>query len=299
MHAKGIVDAMLGNCLSSLHAKLGESVKAAVCGALVGGRLSLSQLARSVDSQTAMRYRIKRIDRLLGNKALHRERATIYHEVAAQWLTGIDHLLVVVDWSDATTDQQWHLLRASVSVEGRSMTLYEEVHPQRKYGDRDVHRRFLAQLGNLLPAGCEPIIMTDAGFRSTWFDLVTKRGWQWVGAHPRKRYGQHCGRRMETMFGCLPRGHFACTSVRQCALRPQSSDELSASVGQTRSERTHSSYSHGETLLFPYLAQSCTRQPRAMVVSVFTGACSSNSGCDRFSLRAENANRAIVPRYQE
>jgi hypothetical protein len=181
MHAKGIVDAMLGNCLSSLHAKLAESVKTAVCSALVGGRLSLSQLARSVDSQTAMRHRIKRIDRLLGSEALHGERATIYHEVAAQWLAGIDHLLVVVDWSDATTDQQWHLLRASVSVEGRSMTLYEEVHPQCKYGDRDVHRRFLAQLANLLPDGCMPIIMTDAGFRSTWFELVTKRGWQWVG----------------------------------------------------------------------------------------------------------------------
>jgi hypothetical protein len=99
MHAKGIVDAMLGNCLSSLHAKLAESVKAAVCSALIGGRLSLSQLARSVDSQTAMRHRIKRIDRLLGNEALHGERATIYHEVAAQWLVGIEHLLVVVDWS--------------------------------------------------------------------------------------------------------------------------------------------------------------------------------------------------------
>ncbi len=26
-----------------------------------------------------------------------------------------------------------------------------------------------------------PIIMTDAGFHSTWFDLVTQRRWQWIG----------------------------------------------------------------------------------------------------------------------
>src|SRR3990167_9182899 len=181
MHAKKIVDEMLKDCLLCLHAKQAEGVKAAVCGALGGGRLSLSQLARSVESATTMRHRVKRIDRLLGNKSLHAARATIYHEVAEQWLDGIEQVLVVVDWSDVTSDQRWHLLRASVSVEGRSMTLYEEVHPQHKYGDRAVHRRFLARLAKLLPAGCSPTIMTDAGFHSTWFDLVTQRRWQWIG----------------------------------------------------------------------------------------------------------------------
>mgnify|MGYP000856879711 CR=1 FL=1 len=181
MHARGIVDEMLCGSLSMLHAKLAEAVKATVFGALGGGRLSLSQLARSVESATAVRHRVKRIDRLLGNASLHAARADIYREVAAQWLAGIEQLLVVVDWSDATTDQRWHLLRAGVAVEGRSVTLYEEIHPQRKYGDRNVHRRFLARLAKLLPVGCRPIIMTDAGFHSTWFDLVTQRHWQWVG----------------------------------------------------------------------------------------------------------------------
>lgn len=68
-----------------------------------------------------------------------------------------------------------------MAVDGRSVTLYEEVHPQRKYGDRQVHQRFLARLAKLLPSGCVPIIMTDAGFRSTWFDLVTQRHWHWIG----------------------------------------------------------------------------------------------------------------------
>lgn len=181
MHARKIVDEMLSVCLSKLHAKLAEAVKATVCGALRGGRLSLSQLARSVVSATAMRHRVKRIDRLLGNESLHGARAEIYREVAAQWLAGIDQVLVVVDWSDATTDQRWHLLRAGIAVDGRSVTLYEEIHPQQKYGDREVHRRFLARLAKLLPLGCMPVIMTDAGFRSTWFDLVTQRHWPWVG----------------------------------------------------------------------------------------------------------------------
>lgn len=181
MHASRIVEGMLSGCLSSLHASLAESVRAAVGGVLRGGRLSLSQIARSLPPSTAMRHRVKRIDRLLGNGALHGARGEIYREVAAQWLGGLAQVLIVVDWSDLTADQAWHLLRASVAVEGRSVTLYEEIHPQSHYADRGVHRRFLARLAKLLPAGCRPIVMTDAGFHSTWFDLVAQRRWQWVG----------------------------------------------------------------------------------------------------------------------
>lgn len=77
MHAKKIIDEILSDCLQCLHAKQAEGVKVAVCGALGGGRLSLSQLARSVESATTMRHRVKRIDRLLGNEALHTARASI------------------------------------------------------------------------------------------------------------------------------------------------------------------------------------------------------------------------------
>ena len=90
-------------------------------------------------------------------------------------------MLLVVDWSDLTPDQRWHWLRASVAVNGRSVTLYEEVHPQRLYANRGVHRRFLLRVAQMLPAGCVPIAMTDAGFHSTWFKLVAERGWSYVG----------------------------------------------------------------------------------------------------------------------
>lgn len=69
-----------------------------------------------------------------------------------------------------------------MTVEGRSVTLYEEVHPQRLLANYQVHKKFVKRLAQLLPA-CEqaPIIMTDAGFRATWFKLVAKQGWHWVG----------------------------------------------------------------------------------------------------------------------
>lgn len=181
MFERKVIDGALPSCLPNLHSKLVGAVKVAVGGALKGGNLTLSQLARATESATAMRHRIKRIDRLLGNPALQCARVAIYQTVAKKWLAGLDNVLMVVDWSDATTDQRWHLLRASVAVEGRSVTLYEEIHPQREYGNQTVHRRFLDTLATILPVGCTPTVLTDAGFHSTWFDLITGHGWQWVG----------------------------------------------------------------------------------------------------------------------
>jgi len=33
----------------------------------------------------------------------------------------------------------------------------------------------------MLPAGCVPILITDAGFRGAWFRLVNRMGWYWIG----------------------------------------------------------------------------------------------------------------------
>lgn len=182
MHAKKIVERLLGECLrEQLHVKQAKALEDVVGAALSGAHLSLSRLARGVAPSTAVRHRIKKVDRLLGNTALHAGRGVLYGEVAQRWLAGVTQLLVVVDWSDVTADQRWHLLRASVALEGRSVTLYEEIHPQSKYANYEVHRRFLARVAKLLPAGNRPIVMTDAGFRSPWFELVKKRGWQWIG----------------------------------------------------------------------------------------------------------------------
>lgn len=181
MHAESIVARVVRPCLDSLHAKRVAACQRLVVAVVLGAALSLSAIALGVRSSTAYRHRIKCVDRLLGNPALHTSRESIYAALASRWLTGLRQVLLVVDWSDLTADQRWHLLRASVAVEGRSVTLYEEVHPQRCLNNPNVHRRFLARVAQLLPAGCEPIVMTDAGFRATWFKAVAARGWPFIG----------------------------------------------------------------------------------------------------------------------
>lgn len=108
--------------------------------------------------------------------------------------------LVVVDWSDLTADRSWQLLRASVALEGRSITLYEEVHPLKKLAARHVHKMFLERLSAILPAGCLPILVTDAGFRSPWFQLCNRMGWQWIGRI--RNRDMVCATGSETWSGC-------------------------------------------------------------------------------------------------
>jgi hypothetical protein len=181
MHAANIVARIVGPCLAGLHAKRTQALQRAVVALLFGGVLSLSALALSLRAPTYYRHRLKSIDRLLGSVAMQSVRHQLYAALASRWLSGVGQVLVVVDWSNLTQDQRWQWLRASVVVEGRSQTLYEEVHPQRRYGHPQVHRQFLRRLAELLPADCVPIIMTDAGFHASWFKLVAAHGWCFVG----------------------------------------------------------------------------------------------------------------------
>lgn len=72
-----------------------------------------------------------------------------------------------------------YVLRAAVAVGGRALPIYEEVHE--RMGDRHLHGRFLSRLAALLGEGCRPIMVTDAGFRTWWYELVEAQGWQYVG----------------------------------------------------------------------------------------------------------------------
>jgi len=181
MHANTILTRVLGSCLTGLHAKRAAALLRATAALLRGSIASLSAIALYLDSATTLKHRIKSADRLLGNSGLHLARGALYRGVAQCWLQGVPQLLVVVDWSDLSRDQHWQLLRASVVVEGRSVTLYEEVHPQKLLGNAGVHRKFLQRLSGILPVGVRVIVMTDAGFHAPWFKMVTGQGWEFVG----------------------------------------------------------------------------------------------------------------------
>ena len=182
MHTPTIVAQVMQCCLPLMHAARWCALRDVVVSSVNGHALGLVALAVGTPRTISVRHRVKCVDRLLGNRHLESHRYDLYAALARQWLTGLPQLLIVVDWSSLTADMQWHWLRASVVCDGRSITLYEEVHPRKHLGSLAVHTRFIKRLAQLLPQSAHPpIVMTDAGFRNPWFRLIAAQGWQWVG----------------------------------------------------------------------------------------------------------------------
>jgi hypothetical protein len=84
MHALTMLHRMLATNCPHIHTKRLTSVVAAVEAAVGGSALTLSSLGRGLRSQVAVKHSIKRIDRLLGNGALHAEAPALYEALAKQ-----------------------------------------------------------------------------------------------------------------------------------------------------------------------------------------------------------------------
>ena len=64
--------------------------------------------------------------------------------------------MILVDWSDLNPYKNHFLLRASVAMDGRALTLYEEVHGLDTKEKPATHRTFLSRLKQMLSAECRP-----------------------------------------------------------------------------------------------------------------------------------------------
>lgn len=180
MHASSILHKCFADVFAQMHAARVRVVLSALAALLSCRRLVLMDLARAWPDAQRVRAPLKKLDRLLSNPHLLRERTMLYQQIA-RWSVRSAEPLIVVDWSTLKADESWHLLRAALAVGGRTLTLYEEVHPQRTAQSPTVHRRFLRRLQQVLPAQCRPIVVSDAGFRCPWFTEVEALGWRWVG----------------------------------------------------------------------------------------------------------------------
>jgi hypothetical protein len=181
MHASLELHKWLVNVLPKIHSKRIEALSSVVSGALTGEQLTVTALGRSIGGEAKEKHRIKRADRLLSNAKLSFSRPEIYAALMRETIGKNRQPVILVDWSDLDQGQKCFLLRASTPAGGRALTLYEEVHPLSTKEKPKTHRNFLKQLKELLPEGCQPIIVTDAGFRTPWFKQVEELGWHWVG----------------------------------------------------------------------------------------------------------------------
>lgn len=182
MYAISLLHKTLGEHCSDIHAARMNVCYLAVQSLVKGARATVTSLGRGLSGATYDKHKIKRIDRLLSNSFLHTELTTFYSALAGTLLKDLPEPIILIDWSPLCADQSWQLLRAALPVGGRSLTLYEEVHPRTMLGNRRIQHQFLHQLSVLIPARCQPVIVADSGFRTPFYRYVEKTlGWHWLG----------------------------------------------------------------------------------------------------------------------
>ena len=143
--------------------------------------LSIAGIGRALKRRAGVKHNIKTIDRLFGNKKLI-QGSSYYYQDCVRWLVGNNKRpIILVDWSGLTRCGAFHFLRASVPVGGRALPILDLTFSRKAYGSPKAHKAFIKRLTAILPSDCNPIVVTDAGFRSPWFQLMRKTGWDFVG----------------------------------------------------------------------------------------------------------------------
>ena len=180
MHAPRVLHKLLLPALARLDRRNVRTLLLAVEACYRDRRLVLMELARHWPGATKVWAPLKRLDRLLSHAGMAQARGAIYRAAVVLVMRSPEPVLVV-DWSELKSDGRWHLLRAGLVVGGRTLTVYEEVHPQCRLGTAKVHRAFLRRLAGVLPDSVRPVVITDAGFKVPWFKQVQALDWHWLG----------------------------------------------------------------------------------------------------------------------
>jgi len=175
-------------CSLDMHGSRRRALLAAVVALVQCGRVVAASMGRALATNTSEKHGIKRMDRLLGNRALHRERLGAYEKLAALTVGGNEHPIVLVDWSQLGRDK--YVLKAVLALRGRGVPLYSECHTLEANGKPSVHKRFLQRLRQILPSECSPVFVTDAGFKTPWCAAVTAMGWDYVTRVRGKNYAR-------------------------------------------------------------------------------------------------------------
>lgn len=178
MRALDILHTRLSSAFAFMHAARWNAVWLMIQAVIAGERLWLTALGRARPGSARPKHAIKAADRLLGNRRLASEQTVVYRGLAAMIVAPQSHPILLVDTVEVRP--RWFALVASVPFKGRSFVICAHVSRAQK-PKKPILLRFLRSLREILPSGCRPVFVSDAGFESPWFAAVESFGWDYVG----------------------------------------------------------------------------------------------------------------------
>lgn len=119
------------NALASTHQYRQNAIIDSAAALVGGASLSLTSIGRHLPGPARVKDKIKRVDCLLGNKRLHNDIPLIFKNITSMMTNKLSWCVIAVDWSGYPF-QEYHVLRASLLCDGRSIPLMSQVFPSKK-----------------------------------------------------------------------------------------------------------------------------------------------------------------------
>lgn len=164
MPARLLCQNFLNNILAPLHLYRQKSLIDATNAVINGASLTLTSIGRHLIGTASVKNKIKRVDRLLGNRHLQNEVSTIFQRITQKITRGMSRVVILIDWS-AYHASRFQLLRASLACDGRSLPLMSCVVPSSQTANADVHERFLESLAECFSPGLMSLLLQMPVFR--------------------------------------------------------------------------------------------------------------------------------------
>ncbi len=168
------------NSLSSFNNARMKTLLSCSDALISGNKLTLTEIGRNLSGNAHVKHKIKRVDRFLKNTHLHDERIAIYQALAHPIIRSLPTLVIAVDWSGAC-GHEYHLLRASLLVDGRSIVIHNMLVEQKHLDTQTTNNLFLDELHYVIGEHPSVYIVTDGGFLTPWYSKVRALGWHIVG----------------------------------------------------------------------------------------------------------------------
>jgi len=181
MLADELLHNYLSNACGHVHTTRLQSVMDVAYGLQRSKNLSLTAMGRGIDGQTEVKHKIKKVDRLEGNRHLHKELSSLYSGLSSYIFTYIHHektIPIIVDLCFIKDRYDIQMLSAEVAIKGRSLPIYREVFAKGSLKNRAT--QFLKQLATCIPGEKSVLIIMDAGFGEAWFKAIEEKGWYWL-----------------------------------------------------------------------------------------------------------------------
>lgn len=180
MRVRKICQNFFQNAFAPFHQYRQNALLDATVALINGASLTLTSIGRFLPGRAQVKNKIKRVDRLMGNESLHRDIPLIFRNITSMLTRQLSLCVIAVDWSGYPS-QEYHVLRASLLCDGRSIPLLSQLVPSEKQNNTLIQNDFLDSLAQSLPPNARVIIVTDAGFHSAWFHHITSLDWDFIG----------------------------------------------------------------------------------------------------------------------